>query len=190
MRVLAATLLAALLAGCAAQPGGLFGERVYGADHFAGYLPQSFSAFAAAGPVVEVRGAPPGGATAEAVAEALRLPGYWPQTPFRSAGATPEDDQRIVLIFGAMGAGNPLGACRSDGGGIEQPADQPLRVYAAYCNGRGAWAGAKLDAATPLGPGDPGFTEAMERLFFVLAPVQDPSDRFRNRKPLWLLLGG
>mgnify|MGYP006275797101 CR=1 FL=1 len=182
-RALAATALAAALAGCA----GSGVSRVWGRSYFAPYNIATFSAFAASGPVVEIRGAPPGGAGPEAAAEALRLPGWWPQTPFRLSDAPPgsTDGSRIVLVFGAQGGVDPIALCR--GGGPEGGARETLTVQAAYCVGSRAGSGAVLEAGRRLGPGDAEFSREMIRLMDAIAPRSDPLERNRRDGPIWLL---
>lgn len=167
----------AALAGCAGPGGGgPFGERIYGAEYFTTYSPSQFSAFAAAGPLLEVRGTPPGGATAAELAPALRLPAFWPQTPFRPVTPeTPPSAQRIVLIFGVPGMVNPIDVCAATGLGGETP--DRVEVVAAFCRGSRAGSTAKLSVDRPLAIDDPAFSTAMTRLFHAIAPPYDPLDR-------------
>lgn len=167
---LRAGALSASLAAAACA--GALEERVYGQAYLPAYSPLGFSAFAAAGPLVEVRGAPPDGAGAEAVAAALRLPGRFPHVPFRAVapGAAPTS-QRIVLAFG-LRAADPARMCAGEVEGGAQT--DGLSVAAAFCVGSRPASSAVLAHERPLGVGDPAFTDAMRRLFAQLAPSRDP----------------
>jgi hypothetical protein len=167
---LAVLAAAALCAGCALQD--LTRQRITHQSDSISYDPTGFSAFAAAGPVVEIRGAPPGGAAPADVLPTLRLPGWWPQTPFRPA--EPADiprGQRIVLAFGVPGGVSAGILCRGDFPTTSTPS---LTAAAAYCRGRSGATAAKLTDDRPLGPGDPAFATAMTRLFDAIAPRRDP----------------
>ena len=173
-----------MLGACATVEGG---ERIYGADYFTTYSVSGFSAFAAAGPVVEVFGTPPGGASPEAVVAVLRLPGFWPQTPPRLA---PPDlapsAQRLRLVFGVPGMSSPLGVCETTPSGGETPGR--VELYAAYCRGSAGASGAKLSIGRDLGVDDPAFARALTRLMGVVAPRSDPLERRRGTGPPLLLI--
>lgn len=166
-----ALALAALLGGCAAS-GGLFEENIGFVQIFPGYSRAGFSSFAASGPLVEMHGPLPGGADAETVAAALRLPPRFPQTPFRAVepGSAP-GGQRIVLVFGVGGGINADEVCRGDvrAGGVTDR----LAVGAAFCTGSRSGSTASLHHQRALTADDPAFTDAMRRLFGVLAPFRD-----------------
>lgn len=167
---LAMTLVAALCAGCAL--GDLGRQRITHQSDSISYSPTGFSAFAAAGPLVEIRGAPPGGASPEQVLPTLRLPGWWPQTAFRLAQpGEAERSQRIVLAFGVPGGVSEAILCRGDFQTTPTPA---LTAAAAFCRGRRGATGAKLTDDRPLAPGDPAFATAMTRLLDAISPRRDP----------------
>lgn len=169
-----AAIVVMLLAGCAGSR-----DRIVTTEFMPTYSPSQFAAFAAAGPVVEIRGAPVDGADPQTVADVLRLPGWWPQTPFRPV--TPGQaagGQRIVLAFGWPGGLDQHRLCAG-----EAPAPQPtpgLEVAAAWCSGSRAGSGGRLSHPDPLTPSDPAFAAAMTRLFDAIAPNQDPLDRGRG----------
>lgn len=179
LRALSACAAVAALSACA----GALDERISGGSFYPAYTPSGFSAFAAAGPIVEIHGARPGGADDAAIAEALRLPGWFPQTPFSAAepGAPPEGRQRIVLNFGAASEMSTVAACegRISPGAI---ADR-LTVAAAFCVGRRPATGAHLSHERPLAPPDPEFSRTMTRLFSVMLPASDPRQRDDRRGP-------
>lgn len=172
LRALAVIAVLAL-SGCAGSS--LFDERVGFVDVFSGYSRSGFSAFAAAGPSVEMHGPLPGGADAATVAAALRLPANFPQTPFQAIepGSAPRG-QRIVLAFGVFGALNLDDACRGEvpGAGADS-----LQVSAVYCVGRRPASTASLRHDRALTPDDPAFTAAMRRLFAAMAPLDDARER-------------
>lgn len=169
IRALRAVAAAALAAGCAASP---FQSSVHSVSTFPNYVPLGFSAFASAGPAVELRGPLPGGASPEAVAAALRLPAFYAQAPFRPVPAG-SPGQRIVLAFGATG-GDTTALCEGPGAaGAETPGR--LEVAAAYCVGSRAASVGRLSDARPLTPGDPAFTAALRTLFTEMAPTRDPN---------------
>ena len=176
-----------LVAGCAG--GGFTSERIYAVDIWSAYSPNNFAAFAASGPVVEIRGVPPDESPPEAVVAALRLPGWWPQGAFRLAG--PQEigaGQRIVLSFGVVGAATANGACGP--AGAHDARTEVLTVFAVYCRGTRPQSSARLDSRTLRGPSDPGFSAAMTRLFIALAPREDPErERGRDGPPLLFLRG-
>lgn len=164
-------VLAMAVGGCAS--GGFFDQRVTNQSVNVSYSPSQFSAFAAAGPLVEIRGAPPGGATPEEIAAALKLPGRWPQTPFRvvAPGEAPHS-QRIVLLFGAPGGFGDVLLCRGD----MQPVETSnLTAAAAFCRGGRAASGAKLTDVRAIGLSDPEFATAMTRLLSEMSPSRDPT---------------
>jgi hypothetical protein len=181
-RIAAIIAAAVILSGCAG--GGPFAQRVTHQSVKVSYSPLQFSAFAAAGPLVEIRGAPPGGATPEQVVEALRLPARWPQTPFRLiAPGEAARSQRIVLVFGLPGG---LGANLLCQGQVAPVMTEALTVGAAFCTGRRDATGAKLTDARPLGPDDSEFAVAMTRLFAELAPSRDPAWDDDDRE-MWMI---
>lgn len=181
-RVAVIAAVAAILLGCAG--GAPFAQRITHQSVKVSYSPLQFSAFAAAGPLVEIRGSPPGGATPEQVMEALRLPARWPQTPFRLVA--PDEaarSQRIVLVFGLPGG---MGANLLCQGRVAPVMTDTLTVGAAFCTGRRDATGAKLTDARPLGPDDPEFAVAMTRLFAELAPLRDPAWDDDDRE-MWVI---
>lgn len=163
--------LAALLLG-ACETTGFFDERIGFVEVLSAYSRNGFSAFAAAGPSVEMHGPLPGGADPDTVAAALRLPGNFPQTPFQAIepGSSPRG-QRIVLVFGTFGGLNPDEVCRGEIG--SGAASDRLQVGAAFCIGRRAGSTASLSHVRMPTPDDPEFTASMRRLFGALAPAQD-----------------
>jgi hypothetical protein len=169
-RSVAASLIV-LLAGCASTA-----DRIVTAPFMPIYSPTQFSAFAAGGPVVEIRGAPADGADPQAVAEALRLANWWPQTPFRAvAPGEAAGGQRIVVAFGWRGGLDPGRLCA---GRAPEPQPTPgLEVAAAYCVGSRAGSGGRLSHPQPLTTDDPEFAASMTRLFDAIAPHRDPLDR-------------
>ncbi|MFN3613427.1 MAG: hypothetical protein ACK4WC_02555 [Rubrimonas sp.] len=169
-----AILMLGLLAGCAAP-----GDRIVTTGFMPAYSPAQFAAFAAAGPLVEVRGAPADGADAQAVADVLRLPGWWPQTPFRAVSpAEAAGRQRIVIAFGWPGGLDPDRLCAGQAPEPRQTAG--LEVAAAWCSGSRAGSGGRLSHPKPLTPADPQFAAVMTRLFHAIAPADDPLDRNRG----------
>ncbi len=169
--LVAAALCAASLAGCAATD--IFDERITQVDVLSAYAPNTFGAFAASGPLVELQGPIPGGASPQEVAAALRMPGFWPNAPFSAVaeGEAPEM-QRIVIGFGAATAANATLVCegRPAGGGV---ADS-LQAFVAYCMGRRAASSAHLSRSALVTPADPAFGDAFARVFIQIAPRSDP----------------
>jgi hypothetical protein len=168
---LALLAAAALSAGCAF--GDLGHQRITHRSDSVSFTTTGFSAFAAAGPLVEIRGAPPGGATPAEVLPTLRLPGWWPQTAFRLAqpGEAPTA-QRIVLAFGVPGGVSASIMCRDD---FTPTPTTTLTAAAAFCRGHSGATVAKLTDDRPLTPDDPAFASAMTSLFDAIAPRRDPA---------------
>ncbi|SEA73255.1 hypothetical protein SAMN05444370_11096 [Rubrimonas cliftonensis] len=167
----AAALCVACLAGCAATD--VLGERITQVDVLSAYSPNTFGAFAASGPLVELQGPIPGGASPQEVAAALRMPGFWPDAPFTAVaqGEAPEM-QRIVIGFGAATAANAMLVCdgRPASGGV---ADS-LQANVVYCMGRRAASSAHLSRSDLATPADPAFGDAFARVFLQIAPRRDP----------------
>jgi len=171
MRI-ALLFVVALSAGCALQD--FTRQRITHQSVSITYSPSAFSAFAAAGPLVEIRGAPPGGAGPAAVLPALRLPAGWPQTPFRLVEpAAAAKSTRIVLAFGVPGGVSDALLCRGD---YQPTQTAALTAAAAWCRGRSGGTAAKLTDDRPLGPDDPAFATAMTRLFDAISPRRDPAN--------------
>lgn len=173
------SLVAALAAaGCV----GLWGETIWEAPRLNAVTPLEFSAFAAAGPAVEIRGAAPGGATPAEVAAALRMPARYPAAPFRLVGpadGTPpmQGALRLVFAFGATGPADGRALC-AGGGTVPTAQTGRFEVLGALCIGPNADSAARLSHETPLSPADPAFTGVMTRLIGVLSPREG---EFRRR---------
>lgn len=165
--------LSLLAAAACALDGAPLVERITHDQFYPAYRPAQFSAFAAAGPLVEIRGAPPGGGPPDAIAARLRLPGWWPQTPFRAvAPGEAADRQRIVLAFGWQGGLDAIRLC--DGQAAAPVEAGRLEVAAAFCRGGRPGSGARLSHPDALTLDDPRFAAAMTRLLSAIAPTEDP----------------
>lgn len=137
----------------------------------AAYVPSEVSAAAAAGglPLV-VLGAPPDGSGPEAVAAAMTVPqGLGGQgmalIPRGSDGA------RVVVAFGAGGGRSSL--CDADRAGAVDTGPS-LDAMLAWCFDDRAESSLVVASAATQGPGDAGFSTAMNQALRELLPIRNP----------------
>lgn len=153
--MVAATLC---LAGCGA-------DRITSSTFSSGIRTAERSALINSPRVVQVVGQPPDGSSAEALAALISVPGEGSSRPFTAAPTESRSGIRIVAAYGAAAAQlclEPRGAT----------IDLPMVLTMSYCSDQSQVSTATLRSETLVGPSDPAFARAIDRLMMALTAVE------------------
>ena len=142
-----------LLAGCGA-------DSIVATTDGRPLLPGEKSMLVSGPRVVEVYGGPPDRSPPQALAALLRFPGYRNDRAFEAVPATGRG-QRLVAVFGRA-RGRPCVA--PQGAAI----DLPMQLTLAFCRNAAQISLATMRSDTLVGPSDPGFARALDRMMLAL----------------------
>jgi hypothetical protein len=110
--------------------------------------------------VVEVFGSPPDRSSPQALADLLRFPGFANERPFEAVPQTGQGP-RLVAVYGRS-RGRPCVA--PQGAAV----DMPMQLTMAFCRNAAQISLATMQSETLVGPSDPGFAGALDRMMLAL----------------------